>query len=83
MITDANERERLLAALLERRLPDKNGRFGPFGGRYVPETLMPAIARLEHGVEHILPSADFQKAARERAPLVGRPADRAHARGDA
>ncbi len=49
MITDANERERLLAALLERRLPDENGRFGPFGGRYVPETLMPAVARLEHG----------------------------------
>jgi tryptophan synthase beta chain len=74
MITDAKEREQLLAALLERRLPDKNGRFGPFGGRYVPETLMPAVARLEHGVEHILPSADFQKAlAAELRSWVGRP----------
>jgi tryptophan synthase beta chain len=74
MITDANERERLLAALLERRLPDENGRFGPFGGRYVPETLMPAVARLEHGVEHILPSADFQaKLASELRSWVGRP----------
>ncbi|MBI4402105.1 MAG: tryptophan synthase subunit beta [Nitrospirae bacterium] len=28
-------------------LPDKHGRFGPFGGRYVPETLMPALIELE------------------------------------
>jgi tryptophan synthase beta chain len=74
MITDAKERERLLAALLERELPDRNGRFGPFGGRYVPETLMPAIARLEHGVEHVLPSAEFQKKlAAELKSWVGRP----------
>ena len=24
--------------------PDGLGRFGPFGGQYVPETLMPALA---------------------------------------
>lgn len=28
-------------------LPDKRGRFGEFGGRYVPETLMPALLELE------------------------------------
>jgi len=28
------------------RLPDTHGRFGPFGGRYVPETLMPALDEL-------------------------------------
>ncbi len=28
-------------------LPDTRGRFGEFGGRYVPETLMPALAELE------------------------------------
>jgi tryptophan synthase beta chain len=27
-------------------LPDRSGRFGEFGGRYVPETLMPAILEL-------------------------------------
>ena len=59
---ETKEREALLAALLEGRLPDRNGRFGPFGGRYVPETLMPAIERLMHGVEHILPSKEFQAA---------------------
>ena len=28
-------------------LPDARGRFGPFGGQYVPETLMSALAELE------------------------------------
>ena len=27
--------------------PDKNGRFGKFGGKYVPETLIPALLELE------------------------------------
>jgi tryptophan synthase beta chain len=29
------------------QLPNRYGRFGPYGGRYVPETLMPALAELE------------------------------------
>ncbi len=29
------------------QLPNTHGRFGPYGGRYVPETLMPALAELE------------------------------------
>jgi tryptophan synthase beta chain len=81
MITDLAERERLLTALLERRLPDSNGRFGPFGGRYVPETLMSALARLEHGVANILPSPEFQRElARELTSWVGRPTALTHAR---
>lgn len=28
-------------------MPDSRGHFGPFGGRYVPETLMPALIDLE------------------------------------
>lgn len=31
--------------------PDKQGRFGQFGGKYVPETLMPALAELEEAYE--------------------------------
>ena len=31
--------------------PDAAGRFGDFGGRYVPETLMPALEQLEHEFE--------------------------------
>jgi len=29
------------------QLPNAHGRFGPYGGRYVPETLMPALTELE------------------------------------
>ncbi|MAD91909.1 MAG: tryptophan synthase subunit beta [Gammaproteobacteria bacterium] len=55
-------------------MPDERGRFGPFGGRYVSETLVPAFERLEAGVkEHIRSEAfqaEFQKELRE---WVGRP----------
>lgn len=30
-----------------KQVPDEHGRFGPFGGRYVPETLMNALIELE------------------------------------
>ena len=36
-----------LTALRPAVRPDASGRFGPFGGQYVPETLMPALAELE------------------------------------
>jgi len=52
--------ERLLADLVAGRLPDERGRFGPFGGRYVPETLIPALERLERGVREHLHERDFQ-----------------------
>ena len=28
-------------------VPDRHGRFGSYGGRYVPEPLMPALLELE------------------------------------
>ena len=64
----------LLQALLDGRLPDQNGRYGPYGGRYVPETLMAALARLADGFATLWPSVDFQT--RWKAELtnwVGRP----------
>lgn len=36
-------------------------RFGPYGGRFVPETLMAALAELEEAYRTILPSAAFQQ----------------------
>lgn len=30
-------------------MPDKNGRFGAFGGQYVPETVMPVLMELQEG----------------------------------
>jgi tryptophan synthase beta chain len=39
--------------------PDKNGHFGQFGGRYVPETLMPALLELEKAYEHYRHDPEF------------------------
>ncbi|HTW37928.1 MAG TPA: tryptophan synthase subunit beta [Steroidobacteraceae bacterium] len=75
------ERARLLAELLAGRLPDSHGRFGPFGGRYVPETLIPALERLEQGVREQLQREDFRHAlAGELTTWVGRPTALTHAR---
>jgi len=54
--------------------PDVKGRYGAFGGRYVPETLVPALDRLQAGVDRHLHSADFQaEFNHELATWVGRP----------
>lgn len=64
----------LLAALLAGRYPDEQGRYGPFGGRYVPETLIPAHQRLEAGVRRWLKDAEFQaELTHELRTWVGRP----------
>ena len=42
-------------------VPDAQGRFGPFGGRYVPETLIPALDQLAKAYEEARHDADFQK----------------------
>ena len=36
-------------------------RFGPYGGRFVPETLMAALEELDEAYRTIVPSADFRK----------------------
>ena len=40
--------------------PDRLGRFGRFGGQYVPETLMPALLELEQAHEKYLHEPSFQ-----------------------
>ncbi len=39
---------------------DRVGRFGPFGGQFVPETLMPALAQLEAEWNRAQADAEFQ-----------------------
>ena len=39
--------------------PDQNGHFGIFGGRYVPETLMPALLKLEEEYKTIRFNKEF------------------------
>ncbi|GIO59034.1 MULTISPECIES: tryptophan synthase subunit beta [Paenibacillus] len=43
------------------QLPDKNGRFGPFGGRFVPETLMNALIELEESYNRYSDDPSFQE----------------------
>src|SRR4051794_19383516 len=42
-------------------LPDQHGRFGPYGGRYVPETLMFALRQLTEHYEQARADPEFQK----------------------
>jgi tryptophan synthase beta chain len=73
-VLDASEAAALLEASIAGTLPDERGRFGPFGGRYVPETLVPAFERLEKGIALHLHSEDFQSEFRsELRTWVGRP----------
>ncbi len=41
-------------------LPDAGGHFGEFGGKWVPETLMPALAELEQAHAEALADEDFR-----------------------
>jgi len=55
-------------------LPDVQGRFGPYGGRYVPETLMAALAQLSAEYDKARDDADFQRAFHHYLKTyVGRP----------
>ncbi|WP_409298491.1 tryptophan synthase subunit beta [Peribacillus sp. SCS-26] len=42
-------------------LPDANGKYGEFGGRFVPETLMTAVTQLEEAYKSIAHSESFQE----------------------
>ncbi len=54
--------------------PDENGHFGPYGGRYVGETLMPALLELEQAYKKFLPHEKFQKKFKELLnTYAGRP----------
>ena len=71
---------RLRDAALAGELPDERGRFGPFGGRFVPEILVPALERLEAGVRRHLHAPDFQRELeRELRGWAGRPTALTHA----
>lgn len=70
----------MLANVLNDVYPDERGRFGPFGGRYVPETLVPALDRLHSGVDRYLRDDAFLAAFHaELRTWVGRPTPLTHA----
>lgn len=54
--------------------PDEQGHFGPYGGRFVGETLMSAIYELEQAYEQYKQDPDFQaEMDKDLAEYVGRP----------
>jgi tryptophan synthase beta chain len=54
--------------------PDALGRFGKFGGKYVPETLMPALAELEAAYQRYRQDPEFQAELQQLLhDYVGRP----------
>ncbi len=48
--------------LTGRRRPDRSGHFGPYGGRYVAETLMTALIDLERGYRKAIRERSFREA---------------------
>jgi tryptophan synthase beta chain len=63
------------------KLPDDRGHFGPFGGRYVSETLMPALLELEEAWLRIRRDGSFKaELAALLAEYVGRPTPLTHAK---
>ena len=43
------------------KVPDRRGHFGPYGGRYVAETLMPALSELERGYAQVRRDGGFKR----------------------
>ncbi len=63
-----------------KKVPDSHGRFGPYGGRYVPETLMPALRELEQEYAAARKDRGFRaELAYYLKQYVGRPTSLYHA----
>ncbi len=57
-----------------KNFPDKSGHFGPFGGTYVSETLMPAITELKAAYKQVQKDKSFKKEfAHYARHYIGRP----------
>lgn len=60
--------------ILFQTLPDEKGHFGPYGGRFVAETLMAPLIELANAYQHYHKDPAFQQElAQELADYVGRP----------
>ena len=56
-----NKKHPLKGLKMDRIMPDKKGHFGIFGGRYVAETLMPALIELEKAYLKVRRDRSFKK----------------------
>jgi tryptophan synthase beta chain len=50
-----------MSAVANSSLPDAQGHFGPYGGRFVPETLMHPLQELEEAYRRAQQDAEFQR----------------------
>ncbi|MCE2471684.1 MAG: tryptophan synthase subunit beta [Anaerolineae bacterium] len=65
-------------------LPDERGYFGEFGGRFVPETIMPALDELERAYADAIADTQFHaELSHLQRTYTGRPTPITHARGGA
>jgi tryptophan synthase beta chain len=61
-------------------LPDEHGHFGPYGGKFVAETLMAPLAELEAAYRECMADPEFiREFERDLAEFVGRPSPLYHA----
>lgn len=57
-----------------KKLPDKRGYFGQYGGRFVPETLIPALQELEAAYLKVQKDKSFQRELKHlQETYIGRP----------
>ena len=62
------------------KMPDERGHFGPYGGIFVAETLMPAITELNHAYQQYMSDPDFvAELDADLKHYVGRPSPLYHA----
>ena len=62
--------------------PDAGGHYGPYGGKYVIETLMPALEQLEHEFDKAMANKEFRRLLdRYRSTYIGRPTPLYYAAG--
>ena len=65
----------------ETELPDEHGHFGPYGGRFVAETLMEPLLELEHAYRKYMQDPSFlAELDEDLRHYVGRPSPLYHAR---
>ena len=64
------------------QLPDAAGRFGKFGGRFVPETLMHALDELDGFYESVRGDREFEEEYARLLSALRRAADAAVPRGE-
>ncbi len=71
----------LASVLPQTDLPDARGKFGPYGGQFVPETLMPALDELISAYEEAKNDPEFMAEYQHLlSSYVGRPSPITHAK---